>query len=69
MNHDATQNEELEVTWSHVISVWWLVMSEAAPLGGVIIGSIIGLVWGVVVMRMALRKTYKGFRLALIPVS
>jgi hypothetical protein len=31
-----------------------------------IIGGVVGLGWGVVVIRMALKKNYRGFRLALI---
>jgi len=29
----------------------------------------IGLAWGFVVLRMALRKHYSGFRIALVPVA
>jgi hypothetical protein len=34
-----------------------------------IAGGLIGLAWGFVVLRMALRKNYSGFRIALIPVA
>lgn len=31
------------------------------------LGSVVGLVWGFIVLRMAFRKHYKGFRIALVP--
>jgi hypothetical protein len=34
-----------------------------------IAGGMIGLAWGFVVLRMALRKHYSGFRIALVPVA
>ena len=34
-----------------------------------IVGGMIGLAWGFVVLRMALRKHYSGFRIALVPVA
>jgi hypothetical protein len=32
-------------------------------------GGLVGLAWGFVALRMALRKTYSGFRVALVPVA
>jgi len=34
-----------------------------------VLGGLVGLAWGFVVLRMALRKTYSGFRIALVPVA
>ena len=84
--------QELEVTWSRALSVFWLLLWRgvlgAAIAGGVIgfilgfafamlripmepaipgiAGAIAGLAWYVVVVRMALRKNYRGFRIALL---
>ena len=87
--------QELEITWRHVLSVWWLI-AWRGPLVGFLfaigiafaIGFVEGFVddllddlrpattivvfiltwaWWIYVVRMALRKKYKGFRLALIP--
>ena len=40
---------------------------EIIAVGGPILGAVIGLVWWVVVVRMALRKKYSDFRIALVP--
>ena len=40
---------------------------QVITLGGGVMGGIIGLVWVVVVIRMALRKKYGDFRIALLP--
>jgi ribose/xylose/arabinose/galactoside ABC-type transport system permease subunit len=40
---------------------------EIITVGGGVMGGIIGLVWVVVVIRMALRKKYGDFRIALLP--
>ena len=87
--------QELELTWSRVMSVWWLIFwrgSIGALLVGGVIGFIIGfifgvlripmdplipgipggiggLLWFVLVVRMALGKKYQGFRIALLPRS
>jgi hypothetical protein len=87
--------QELEVTFSRVISVWWLLvwrsMLGAVVFGGIagfivgvafgvlqlpfdsrfpgIAGAIAGFVWFIVVVRMALRKKYETFRIALLPHS
>ena len=34
-----------------------------------ILGGIVGLVWGFFVLRMALRKRFNGFRIALVPTA
>jgi hypothetical protein len=36
-------------------------------ISGAIVGSLVGLVWTCVVVRMALRKQFSDFRLALVP--
>ena len=81
--------QELDLTWSRVMSVWWLIFwrgSIGALLVGGVIGFIIGfifgvlripgipggiggLLWFVLVVRMALGKKYQGFRIALLPRS
>ena len=87
--------QELEVTFSRVMSVWWLCIWRAAlggfvfggiagfivgfafgilrlpldPVFPTIAGGIIGFVWFIVVVRMALRKKYRNFRIALLPNS
>jgi hypothetical protein len=86
--------QELELTWRHAISVWWLIVWRgaigAAVMGGAVgflvaflallagapslyvayfnmaIGALIGVFWMIVVVRMALRKNYRGFHLALV---
>ena len=40
---------------------------QIITVGGGVMGGIIGLVWVVVVIRMALRKKYGDFRIALLP--
>ena len=40
------------------------IQSVSAVLGGVI-----GALWGIVVVRMALKKQYGDFRIALVPIS
>ncbi len=42
-------------------------LNEIGGMVGGIAGIVAGLTWGVYVVRMALRKKYRGFRLALIP--
>ena len=87
--------QELEVTFSRVMSVWWLLVWRST-LGAVLFGAIAGAMlgftfgllrlpldpavpgaaggiagfaWFVVVVRMALRKKYRTFRIALLPHS
>ncbi len=53
-----------------VIGLMWFALSwSPAHLQTVtaILGGIVGLVWGFIVLRMAFRKQYNGFRIALIP--
>ena len=85
--------QELEPTWKHALSVWWLIAwrgfigflllaiavvvlvdSLATLIGGEsetlsVIGAIgvwvLSIIWGLVVVRMALRKRYRDFRVAL----
>lgn len=86
--------QEMEITWSRVAAVWWLIAWRAG-LGGALIGAVLGFVigfvgaalgaslqgititsslvgalvglfWSLVVVRMALRKQYGDFRLALV---
>jgi hypothetical protein len=88
---------ELEITWSRVMSIWWLLMwrtllggalagailgfkigfvgallryppGSTTPLSA-IVGGLAGLCWGIVVIRMALKKNYSGFRIALVTNS
>ena len=40
---------------------------EMIQLASAILGGIIGIVWFVIVVRMALRKRYGDFRIALVP--
>jgi hypothetical protein len=51
--------------------VWYALHGSPQNLQMVssIAGSLIGLTWGFVVLRMALRKNYSGFRIALVPVA
>jgi hypothetical protein len=42
---DAPQ--ELEVTWEHAVSVWWLIIWRAIA-GGLLIGAVLGVVVGVI---------------------
>ncbi|HTT47497.1 MAG TPA: hypothetical protein VMG39_05765 [Pseudolabrys sp.] len=39
------------------------IITIASPL----LGAVIGILWGVMVMRMALRKLYSDFRIVLVP--
>ncbi|MGD0143040.1 MAG: hypothetical protein ABSC92_07765 [Rhizomicrobium sp.] len=85
--------QEVEVTGSRLLSVWWLVVWRGF-VGGAVLGSIAGAIagfvvavighrewgivagaiagyvlsipWSVVVLRMALKKHYRGFRIALV---
>jgi hypothetical protein len=95
--------QELEITWSRVIRIAWLLLWRCAVGGAVvgfvsggvlgfiigfiasvtgvprdmslsiirsvaaIVGGLLGLVWTCVVVRMALRKEFSDFRLALVP--
>jgi hypothetical protein len=43
--HDAPQ--ELEVTWEHAVSVWWLIIWRAVA-GGLLIGAVLGLLIGLI---------------------
>jgi hypothetical protein len=85
--------QELELTWSRVLKIWWLLIwrgqliailigfllgfvwgvvvssigrADLAETGGTAIGAAVGLVWGMFAVRMALRKQYADFRLALV---
>jgi hypothetical protein len=86
--------QELEVTWSRVASVTWLILWRAfaggslfGAFGGLLVhiidafilhrpgpnpiaagavGWLFGLPWFVVVVRMALKKKYGTFRIALV---
>jgi hypothetical protein len=51
--------------------VWYALHGSPQNLQMVssIAGGLIGLAWGFVVLRMALRKNYSGFRIALVPVA
>jgi ABC-type Fe3+-siderophore transport system permease subunit len=40
---------------------------QSLTILGTAAGAIVGLVWAIVVVRMALRKQYSDFRLALVP--
>jgi len=87
--------QELEPTWQHTLSVWWLIIwrgfaggmplaglagfiigfvgaimhlpMDTLRLGATISGVVIGSIWWIVVVRMALRKQYGKFRIALVP--
>jgi hypothetical protein len=84
--------QELEPTWQHALSVWWLLVWRSLVggllfggligfigfFGGmmhmpmdtitrVILGGVVGALWGIFVVRMALRKQYGKFRIALVP--
>lgn len=55
-----------------VIALAWMALQispENLNLVTAIAGGLVGLVWGFVVLRMALRKKYSGFRIALVPVT
>jgi hypothetical protein len=55
-----------------VLGVVGLLAAIPAPtisLAGGVLGACIGIGWMIVVVRMALRKRYGSFRLALIPVG
>ena len=84
--------QELEPTWQHALSVWWLLVWRGSVggllIGGlagfifglvggmmhmpmdtitrVILGGVVGSIWGIGV-RMALRKQYGKFHIALVP--
>jgi hypothetical protein len=51
-------------------AVWYALQlsPENMQMVAKIAGGLVGLVWGFVVLRMALRKNYSGFRIALVPV-
>jgi hypothetical protein len=81
--------EELEATWTRVLSIWWLVVwrgilgaivvggligtiweffdRAGGTSGGFVLGLVWGLVWGLFVVRMALRKRYRAFHIGLVP--
>ncbi|HUZ34541.1 MAG TPA: hypothetical protein VMV19_20925 [Xanthobacteraceae bacterium] len=42
---------------------------RAGRIGGVIASILVWVPWGLVVLRMAVKKKYSGFRLAMIPTS
>jgi len=42
---------------------------DVSSVGAGLLGFVIAIVWGVIVVRMALRKKYGEFRIALIPHS
>jgi len=52
-------------------AVWYALQlsPENLQIVAKIAGGLVGLVWGFVVLRMALRKSYSGFRIALVPVA
>jgi len=54
--------------WGFVAAAAGLI-GDAIVIGGGISGLLVGLAWGVIVVRMALRKNYRQFRLALISGS
>ena len=51
-------------------AVWYALQlsPENMQMVAKIAGGLVGLAWGFVVLRMALRKNYSGFRIALVPV-
>ena len=55
-----------------VIGMVWLAL-KLSPQNLQIVasstGAVVGLAWGFIVLRMALRKRYNGFRIALVPVA
>jgi hypothetical protein len=52
-----------------VFGMVWFPMVHTAPPASISLGLglVVGLVWYPFVIRMALRKTYKSFRIALVP--
>jgi hypothetical protein len=98
MQKEEARMNELEITWSRVIKIWWLLIWRgllgSTLLGGIVgfiigfangiikaatgvpipganliitvAGVCIGLIWGLAVTRMALRKKYADFRIALV---
>jgi hypothetical protein len=94
MADDDVYEEEIELGWSNVLSVWWLITwrtaigmvvflliasviigfagvavgldRELVQISGGVFAWIVALVWGFIVMRMALRKRYRSFRIALV---
>ena len=54
------------------IGIVWVALhwsSQSLQIVSAIAGGVVGLAWGFVVLRTALRKTYRGFRIALVPVA
>ena len=51
-------------------AVWYALQlsPENMQMVAKIAGGLVGLAWGFAVLRMALRKNYSGFRIALVPV-
>ena len=90
-------DRDLELTWSRVLAVWWLIIWRTAILGSIallVLGLILGFVLGalgvdratlnlvgqifgmavyaftiLVTLRMALKKRYGGFRIALVALD
>ena len=55
-----------------LIGIMWLALQwspENMQIVARIVGGLVGLAWGFLVLRMALRKKYDGFRIALVPVA
>jgi hypothetical protein len=55
-----------------LIAIVWVALhlsSQNLHMVTTIAGGLVGLAWGFVVLRMALRKTYSGFRIALVPAA
>ena len=55
-----------------VIGIVWFAFEgsqQTLQIVTTILGGLVGLAWGFVVLRMALRKKYSGFRIALVPVA
>jgi ABC-type enterobactin transport system permease subunit len=42
--------------------------ADTVDVAAYVLGLVIGVLWGVVVLCMALKKRYEGFRIALVPV-
>ncbi len=90
-------DRELEISWTRLLSVWWLVIWRTAILGSIallVLGLIVGFLLGalgvdratlnlvgqffgmaiyaltiLVTLRMALKKRYGEFRIALVTVD